>query len=72
MAKLKRQEIQGKTAAELESLVAEQRQKLGQLVVESRTKKLTNVKEFSHYKKNIARGLTRLRQLQLEKEEQNG
>lgn len=68
MALIKLKELQNKTEKELADLVNEQRQKLRQLSVDSRTKKVTNVKEFSHFKKNIARVLTLQRQKQLEGE----
>ena len=71
MANLKVKDLQAKTEKELTDLINEQRTKLSQLMVDSRTKKISNVKEFSHLKKSIARALTLLRARELEKEQTN-
>jgi ribosomal protein L29 len=65
MAKLKSKDLQTREAKELVKLIEEQRAKLRQLVIDSRTKKLSNVKEMNQIKKNVARALTTLRQQQL-------
>ena len=66
MAKLKSKDLQAKDAKELVKLIDEQRVKLRQLMIDSRTKKLSNVKEMNQIKKNVARALTTLRQQQLD------
>ena len=59
---MKLREITDKTDAELGTLLNEQSSRLEALVIEMRTKKVTNVKEAYSLKKTIARIMTIQRQ----------
>jgi large subunit ribosomal protein L29 len=66
---MKLAQIAEKTEKELMQLVSDERKHLSDLVIELRTKKVSNVKEIYSVKKTIARALTVLRQRELTKEE---
>lgn len=63
---MKLKELRTKSPQELTALVSEQRRQLAQLQVDSRTKKLSNVKQFAQIKRTIARALTLVREQQLQ------
>jgi len=58
-------EIAQKTDKDLQNLIAESRQQISQLVVDSRTKETKNVKAILAVRKQLARALTIARQRQL-------
>jgi ribosomal protein L29 len=55
---MKLKDIAGKTDKELQDLITDQQKKLAEVVVEMRTKQVTNVKQIHGIKKTIARALT--------------
>ena len=55
---MKLKDIVAKTDKELQDLVFDQQKKLAEVVVEMRTKQVTNVKQITGIKKTIARALT--------------
>ncbi len=55
---MKAKDLRNKSNNELQKELTTQRQKLGDLAVEYRTKEVTNVKSIAKVKKDIARILT--------------
>jgi ribosomal protein L29 len=73
MARLKIADIVAKSEDELAGFVGEQRRKLAQLNIDSRTKKLSNVKEMATIKRSIAQALTIQREREITRlENSNG
>ena len=68
---MKVKEIAEKNPKELTQLINDQRAKLATLVVDLRTKKVSNVKEIAAVKKTIARALTIERQRALSENGEN-
>lgn len=58
---MKRKELKGKSAAELEELLKSERQRALELRMKSRESRPKNVKEAREIRKNIARILTLLK-----------
>lgn len=70
---MKAPEMAQKTDKELETIVVTTREKLAELRIDFRTKKVANIKEITHQKKELARALTLQRERQIaELEKENG
>lgn len=67
---MKLAEITAKTDAELATFVTAQQKQLADVVIEMRTKQVTNVKQIAAIKQSIARAKTILRERELSKLEQ--
>ncbi len=67
---MKLAKITEKNDKELEALIADSRAKVASLVIDLRTKKVTNVKELNQVKKTLARALTVTRQRELKLQEE--
>ena len=65
---MKIKELRQKTAKELEDLLAESRQRLGQLKFDLASKKLKNIREIRNLRRQIARILTILNKKDVKKE----
>ena len=66
---MKLTEITQKTDAELQQLIDSQRAELAKVVIDSRTKEVTDVKQQGRLKKTIARALTIAREREIAKKE---
>jgi ribosomal protein L29 len=69
---MKVKDLAEKSDKELQQLIRQLEQQLGEAAVELRTKKVTNVKRTHNLKLAKARALTVARQRALTKEENNG
>lgn len=70
---MKAVEIATKTDKEVETIIASTRDKLGELRIDYRTKKVADIKEIGRLKKVLARALTMQRERQIaEMEKANG
>jgi ribosomal protein L29 len=67
---MKLAKITEKNDKELEALITDSRAKVASLVIDLRTKKVTNVKELNQVKKTLARALTVTRQRELKLQEE--
>ena len=68
---MKMKEITQKTDKELDTMLRENRKQLSQIVIDSRTKQTSNVKQIAAVKKTIARLLTEQKQREINLEEKN-
>jgi large subunit ribosomal protein L29 len=70
---MKAPEMAQKTDKELETIITTTREKLAELRVDFRTKKVSDIKEINRLKKDLARALTLQRERQIaEMEKANG
>lgn len=63
---MKTRDIVSKTDKELTGLITQQQEALSKIIIESRTQKISNVKQINAVKKTIARAKTIVREREIQ------